>query len=391
MNSKLIRTTLLVISFLLSLGGYAQTKTYPGLIITAQSDTLHGTLLQEKNQTESIKFRKKGGNTFDLFLAKDITRYIVNDSLIFDAKEVTVKDTDKTVFLRVIVDGPVKLYSGKGLEEGVDFYIQKPDAPLLQLYRAYYKGTLASNYKDCSSLQVSDTQVTKNLPPYSASGLASFVEKYTACIYPEQPSATYLNDTKLAVTYGVRAGAQSSGLRLDSDMSSLDANQDRNYSLTAGLFLNLSIDGSRFSLQPEINYNTGTYISSYEYKHPLAIDYTKTFSYDLTFFQVPVLLKYTFNDARLRPFLSAGPAISFILSSDVKMTTDYETDQSDVMYFSGPNRAVGYFAGAGIAYPITKRKSFILELRYNKETTNNNTDDMKAVIDRYQLSAAITL
>ncbi|MFD2514030.1 porin family protein [Pontibacter locisalis] len=374
---------------------FAQSNTTPAYLVTAKSDTLQGVLLKEKSMSESINFKQNGSEHFQRYSAKDVLTYSTSDSIFYESKKVTAGKADKIVFLRVVVDGPVKLYSGNGIEEGVEFYLQKPNSPVIQLYQPYYKGTVASFASDCETLQAS----SKNLPRYTASSLADFVRKYSACKYDDQESRVYLNHSKIGVLFGIRAAVLSSSFRFDSNLPETSDDFERGNKLSGGIFLNIHMADKKWSVQPEVSYAQHSFESVYKYQHPFAVDYTNTFTYNITQLQVPLLLKYTFGENRIRPFVNAGPNINFLISNDIKRITTYETGQVLTKSYGDANRSVGYLGGAGIQYTLSGRRTLLLELRFSRDIYNNDNsrdihnenDDLRAVISAYQLSAAIIL
>ncbi|MBC5994104.1 porin family protein [Pontibacter cellulosilyticus] len=387
-----LHTAILIFALILTgVAAQAQKSIPNAYIVTAASDTLRGQLIRESatKTVTSIQFGEPGN--FRTYQAADIKGYGVEDSIRFESKEVTVGSADKTVFLRLVVDGPVKLYSGSGIEEGVEFYLQKPNSPVIQLYKAYYKGTVSSVASDCDILQSSYQGSLNNLPRYTALSLADFVQKYSACKYIGQESKVYLNQSKISISYGFRALLSSSNLQLDSDLSDVSDSFNRDNKLFGGIFLNIHMAGKRLSVQPEILYTQYNFESVYEYQHPIALDYKNTFTYKTTQLQVPLLLKYTFRANRIQPIVNAGPSISFLLSNNIKKTTTYETGQVNAKDYNDANRSVGYLGGAGLQYSLSDKKALILELRYSKDFYNNENDDMRAIISNYQVSAAITL
>ncbi|GAB3203107.1 outer membrane protein W [Pontibacter aydingkolensis] len=387
MKQTLQAAFLLFVFILTSSAVQAQSNTTPAYLITAKSDTLQGILLKEKNMSESINFKQTGSEDFQRYPAKDIRGYSTSNSIFYESKEVKVGKEDRVVLLRVIVDGPVKLYSGSGLIDGVEFYIQKPDSPVTQLYQGYYKGTISSVTSDCDAFQVS----SENLPKYTATSLSDYVRKYSACKYSGNESKVYLNHSRVGVSYGIRAAMLTSSLQFDSKLSETSDDFNTNNNLSAGIFLNFHMAGNKWSIQPEISYTQYSFESVYEYQHPVAIDYTNTFTYKTTQLQVPLLLKYTFGENRMRPFVNAGPSINFLISNDIQRTTTNEIGQTWTKSYDDANRSVGYLGGAGLQYTLNDKRAVLLELRYSRDIYNNEIYNMRAVISGYHLSAAITL
>ncbi|WP_242926251.1 porin family protein [Pontibacter vulgaris] len=359
-----------------------------GYIITMEADTVRGILQTSKAQQSSIKFKPEGGQVFTEYTARQIKGYGI-ENVVFKSRGVLIDNKEQIVFLRVIADGPTTLYGALNPIANATYFIQKPESPVMPLFRDYYKGTLAATLNNCASLKIAADG--RNLPAYTATALSEFVAKYNSCTYPGQTTNINLAHNRINVGYGARAGFISSRLTLESSLPEDVYTFEPDNKLMAGLFMNISMEGKRLSIQPEVSFVKHSFVSYYNYEHPHAMDYELKYTYTATYLQAPLLLKYTFGNARVKPFLNAGPSISFILSNDASQTITYETGQATHTTYTKDNRVVGYLGGAGINFEIINKRQLFMEARYSRDLSNNNTENRRSVINSLQLSAGIIL
>jgi hypothetical protein len=120
----------------------------------------------------------------------------------------------------------------------------------------------------------------------------------------------------------------------------------------------------------------GIYYRSIGYEHTLLnIDSADIqYSEKLTYFDIPVSVKYYFDFNRFRPYIQAGASFSFLANA---LSTTERKDQKDLVNRTSLRNAfnIGWFGAAGIGYSV---KSFMLfaNMRYvyfpgnvNKEGT----------------------
>lgn len=110
------------------------------------------------------------------------------------------------------------------------------------------------------------------------------------------------------------------------------------------------------------------------YEHTLFDVENTTINYSekLSFFDVPVSLKYTVNYKSFAPYLEAGASFSFLSASLGTTTRDDQKDIVNRVDYRN-NFLVGYFGGVGVAYKI-KAISVFAAFRYNYFADNVNKE-----------------
>ncbi|MDX5438702.1 MAG: hypothetical protein LPK03_15990, partial [Pontibacter sp.] len=243
MMNKLNVIFLLTLALLLANKTQAQNKEVSAYIITAAGDTVQGEMKKQPSKN-AISFKAAGSTTFRTYNTEDVQAFVLEGNMRYMAVPVMVQNEQQRVFMQVVVDGPVKLYYNQGLRTEADFYVQKPDKPVLQLHRQYYMGTLSSLFSECQPAA---------RVKYNFSSLAAFISGYNACKYGYTTETPYKSTRSVTTTFGVKAGAGLTSLKLDRDATKdEEGNFDTQTNFTAGLFMNFRMTGKAFSVQPEL-------------------------------------------------------------------------------------------------------------------------------------------
>lgn len=111
-----------------------------------------------------------------------------------------------------------------------------------------------------------------------------------------------------------------------------------------------------------------------KYEHILdSVENTSiTYSEKLSYFEIPVSLKYYFLKGDIRPYLTAGATFSFL--SDALSTTSRVSEEDLVNRADYRNAfAVGYFGGAGLVYKMQALQIFA-DVRYSYYPENVNKE-----------------
>jgi hypothetical protein len=112
--------------------------------------------------------------------------------------------------------------------------------------------------------------------------------------------------------------------------------------------------------------------SKYEHILDSVENSTVTYSEKLSYFDVPLSLKYYFLDGTISPYIEAGATFSFL--TDALSTTSREGEEDLVNRTDYRNDfGVGYFGGAGVVYKM-KAMQLFADVRYSYYPDNVNEE-----------------
>jgi hypothetical protein len=176
------------------------------------------------------------------------------------------------------------------------------------------------------------------------------------------------------VTIGIKGGLNFASATIkstDTDMPEFETQTG----LIQGIFINFKL--GPIAIQPELLYSRmGTKWVDYEGEEGTATGYIRS-----DYLELPILVKYSFLSGPVKPFVMAGPSISYLLSNK----WGYEYDYTDPIYtdYSYSYDYKDYykkldFAGViaiGVDYKLPK---FVvsLEARYHLGLANVINSDM---------------
>ncbi len=167
------------------------------------------------------------------------------------------------------------------------------------------------------------------------------------------------------VRFGAYVGASSATISEDegspfNDVPGSTLDKKRRLGLQAGLWLNKPLSGS-LSLQPELHFTQKglSYEGSVSVPGEPAV--TGEVSLDLSYLEVPVLLRADLGqaEAKVRPFLLAGPVLSYQTSCTTSSKFDgfSETSDCDAEGDAEINKVdLGAAVGGGLAFMLGSRE-----------------------------------
>lgn len=96
------------------------------------------------------------------------------------------------------------------------------------------------------------------------------------------------------------------------------------------------------------------------------------YQFKSAYLEIPVMIKYTFDAKKIKPYLIAGPTIGFCLSA--KKNISWDSQHRDIDIKEGTESVdIGLGFGAGLNVPIGSNSIF-LEARYVFGLTNVNEE-----------------
>jgi hypothetical protein len=291
-----------------------------------------------------------------IFSPAKVTAYRLNDGRLYLSKVININNKENRVFLELMSKGKLNLFFYKSAEES-RFFIEKDSGQLVDLpkksnEKMIYRDILKSNVLDCG--YASDAV---SLVSYNKSSLTRFTDKYNSC--SEKPF-TFLR-------YGLTAGygfAKPTNWGIEDKILKEAVFKADSY-FSIGLFMDIPVYRSNFSVHPEIYYQKNAF-SGHLDDNNIAYDCI----INSTSISLPVSIRYTYPSVKFRPYFNLGATFGYNIRNNnaaYSTTTDndtinieelnYGTIYSDIM--------IGYMAGAGVECKVDRRRSLFIELRFN--------------------------
>lgn len=394
---RLPKTFALVCGLFLSAFSYAQKNYLPGKIITTQNDTIAGYIdfrNWEKNPVE-IRFKKEESSSEVIYSPLQISRFEVNNEAYIGAiveseispskinllqRGSTPTTRTDTVFLQVLIEGPVSLYHYKNDVENSNFYIRENTAFELLIYKKYilgeegktlinenkkYIGQLTLYLGNCSTIQPKI-----NTSTYSQRSLLNLFELYYKCIGME--SNHQQGQQKIKVEVGALAGLSLSTFNFSGQGHDQirQADYELSPNFTAGLFIDiiLSKNLGKWSINNELSFTpysiTGKYAAQ---ENPnLYVESDITFSH--TYLKLSNMVRYRFYSTEsVAIYTNLGVTNGYMIHEEKneRITStifhDVETVTKNPALEEIRKYEQGFLFGLGV-----KRNKFSFETRYEQ-------------------------
>jgi len=288
----------------------------------------------------------------------EIREYGFKDGRVYISYDVIVNETKKKVFLEQVVKGNISLYYYKGKTRKI-FFIEKRKGELVKLIKRIGENGI-NDFHD--QLRV----VTNN---YDLAADATYLVKYNKKSLTKFIEGFNKEDLQLYpfFRYGVLVGYSGSKLFVPSYMSKERMSRFNfiyESSFTFGMFIDKPLI-SYFSLHMELYYNQFRY-SYYSGKDDIDTDFLGNTSS----LSMPILLRYTFPNKKIRPFLNIGGSIKYNLKNEsilyeamINQSIIEIEDVSKEKYIS--NLQLGFSLGGGLEYKIGRKNSLFFDIRYS--------------------------
>lgn len=392
--------------FLLTQTAFGQKGYHDASIITLDGETIHGSLDYIKWQYDRNKLYFKEANSalIDVYTPADLKGYNLRGDVYFSAVVETemspgiesqftndpeVKIETEHVFLKVLVSGDKSLYSYKNSIGKFQFYILQDSVITLLIHKKYFRtqpnqtqqgkyskfilqnrtyvGQLSLYLDGCNKL---DSKIKR--VDYSESSIKPLFLEYAKC---KGIAPGFKNEPKkLAVKFGVTAGATSVGLDFErvpgSEWNTVESRYltvpeyKRSNDIATGVFIDLILPWNlkRWSLSNELLYNS--FQSSADFDITLHAE-------NFTHYQTTVgqhslkfssMVRYQYPVGKFYPFINLGISkniFSYSLDEvDVKSTYfGVETNKTIKGIYT--REKLGLLSGIGVKY-----SQFTLQYRY---------------------------
>lgn len=381
---------------------FSQSDFRKGFVVTAPGDTVRGFV----NYREAAKayrecdFRPAEHAATTTYQPGQVAGYGFVGNAYFASRTVEVESgKPETVFLEVLVKGPVTLYKYQG-----GFFLEKGDGRLMWV--AYsetriennsgtylkksnrYIGIVNMMMHDCESMGRSVEQLT-----LSEKQITKLVERYNKCV---GVTAVVYKEKKawLKADFGVLAGVNHSTLAFSSPYGSYDVFEEPLTKSTSPLG-GVSIDVSSPRLNERISFHVeGQYLKSSYSAFALYENGSTTnrhyLSYSISQVKVPIALRYTFAGRKVKPYINAGVSATFQVKSSSSWKLEAESQNIVKTDYEPPlpigNKQIGYWGGIGGSVAMFSNFSAFVELRY--EHTNGVLD--RKIIPVDIMSSSVT-
>jgi len=360
--NKLSRLTLFFYFFFTSIVLFGQ-KSY---FLKKESTSL-GINLEVENEVENSKFcNVLIGDILVKYTPYEVTEYGFEHGDVYLSKEIILNGEKKRVFLKRLYEGKLSLfyYRDKGLRT---FFIEKDSTLLMELPK---KDTANKNFRIKLLTYTNDCPFVENYLPfvhYRNQSLVEFVKRYNSC--EDRPFQHFRYG--LTLGYGYANLIQSTSTK-NKKIENLDLKYDGGF--TWGLFTDLPIVNSNFSLHTELFYSKYAYSDS-----KLVDDVDMDLVINVSSVKMPIMIRYEKTGRKLCPFLNAGAILARNIQIDDRLyeatKTDHVIQINENQDFSSiPVNQYGYTAGTGLEYRLNTRNSLFFELRYSKLMQFSNTD-----------------
>ena len=304
-------------------------------------------------RSESICFRKK--TDVVCYTPYEIREYGRRDRRIYVSKNINYNNSSKRVFMERIVKGRLTLYCYEA-DDKKTYFFEKDDSGLIELPEtdAENKG-----FKDILMQYVSDCDNIDDILQfvgYKKRALKKFGNQYNICNLAPFPY----------IKYGVTVGSEFQRLILPDKIDNANfrlINFKYKGSISAGVFLDVPILVTNWSAY--IN----PYFTKHSYSYKEQTEGKETFyTAEINSIKIPLSLKYTIPDKKLRQFFMAGGVFSYnfkasnsffestansnIITIDKRLLPDIST------------MSIGFSIGTGIEYKLNLKKSLFFNLHY---------------------------
>ncbi len=337
--------------FLCILCGFGQKNYYA----TDTSKVVGVKLIPGMPGDNSIFIKVEQGDSTRTFYPSELTEYGFEDGTKYVTHTITLDGKQKPVFLESLIEQENTLYYLRYNGEST-FYLEKDSGVLIKISK---RDTLGINYKNQLALLTSDcpdVAEESRMVGYGKRSMEKFIGSYNQC------ELKYIPHLKYGVTFGFDYTAlKPVPNEIYPAIELYDFETER--SITAGIFIDVPLLVSQFSLRTELQYLE----HGFSYNHR---DVTRDLDFVANIRQVrlPVMIRYILPTEKVRPFFNAGTGILHHVQNTCQA---YETRIYEEYYEVQPmtdcdfinKNYFGYNVGGGIEFDLKLIKHIFLEAR----------------------------
>jgi len=344
------RIYLFLLIHLTALTAFGQTGYY-----LTDSATSQGVMLVDAKREVNANFcQVKIKEDVVVFTPYQVIEYGFNESgRVYESYEVVYNSVPARFFLERIVTGKINLYYLNS-HGNIRFYIKNNKSTNLE--------EIPQNEKDCRTFL---EKYVRDSPGAIGDLTHLKYNEYSLV----QFLTNYLNGQNRPLPrfhFGFRLGldaTQFSPVYNLSTFTEIDFETYRN--LSAGVYMDLPIKSSPFSIAPELNYKENHFVKAFfvnKLEYDLIMNYSSL--------NIPVFLRYSFLNKKCSPYIQAGPLYSRTIRNATRLL-EYNESENDVAIVikNAPvlsNNMGGFTLGSGIISNYGKKISLFGEVRYSQ-------------------------
>jgi len=322
---------------------------------STDSTTIAGIVLVEGNDIENSRFCQiKEGDKVIIYTPYEVKEYRFKNGQTYKSFPIKINDTISRYFLEKLVEGKTSLYYLR-TKDGIRKYylIEGESTNLLELpqLKEEYRALLDSVVNECP-------QAVSNIPfiKIQKYNLIRFVQDYNNCANRPFPRFKY------GFSIGISA-TQISAVNKKSIYSIPNYNKD--WTISIGVFIDIPIKVSNFSLHPEIYYRQFGISQTFDDANS---------SYDLVINNssicFPFLVRYSLLSKKVSPYFQAGPIYSRAIKNEgalfeynsVKNNTYINVIDSPILQ----ENMGGFSIGGGMIWQYASKYAWFGDLSYSK-------------------------
>lgn len=379
-----------------------------GFIVTLENDTVYG-FIDDRSDVSNLSncvFKKNHESDKERLYPSEIYTYGFNDGKRYVSRTVNLNNSERDVFLELLVKGVVSIYYYRDANNEY-FFAEKEIERLIPLIssesrvvqggKVYirksekYKGVLRYLFKEEPSIvrKVNNVKLTHK-------SLVDIVSDYQKLVSPEKEEVVL---TKKAKDRVFKSGWLLSVSQIDYDVPEEEIDLfeflsylhfEKRIQPSAGIFFKVGIPeiSQKLFLKNECEINC-LWLQAYANYKKAGTYYYADMAINQIKFSDQLMLEYEFfQERRFIPHINGGVFISTNLYTDYKL--EMERSYEDLIRY--PNYSsneypfesldYGLVAGAGLTTTINE-KDLLIDLRYMKGKGLNSLEKPKAMTSHY--------
>jgi len=376
------------------LSAHAQADFRPGYLVQPVGDTVRGEIdyRDARSNARQCRFRATPAAPVSTLLPASLRAYGLLDgsklyrALVVPAATPAADRAPTAVFLEVLVDGPAALYLLRDEERADHYYVATATFPLTELVQRkvlleqervlqeqnIYRTTLAQALPGCPSAQA-------QLPAlrFTAQALARPIVAYNACQQPAGAAPVALTPVvrqRQRARLGVVLGAKRTTMSFDA-ANVLYYVQHAAFGPHSAPIGGLSFSLPLSQLSRKLSLEGMLLYESQHYSAPVTNQsgFGYQFEFDLPSVRLPLLVRYTVPQGRVRPLLEAGPTLAYALHvhatvAELGATTGKPSPPTSLLPNNTRQFQQGLAAGVGVQFGAWQGRQATALLRYEGDT-----------------------
>jgi hypothetical protein len=299
------------------------------------------------------------------YTPEEIKEYGIIGEKTYVSREVSINGTSERLFLERLVKDSASLY--RVYEQNkIYYFIGRDSAALITLGKSN-RDDATSNYRELIRTFTSDKPAISQEIEYVAfnrGALSRFFRMYNEGVLRPFPARRF----GILASYGIISIHTPANGGVIPDAGRVDFDPDKSF--LAGLFFETPLGGSDFSFRPEMQI-TG---NAYAWDDIGKLD--ENVSYDIAVntntLRIPVLIRYSLVKGKLRPFINAGPDISYAFRNQgtayLFRAQGNVIETTDVIRTAFVSKVqYGLEGGAGVQFDLGNHRGIDLECRFVKQ------------------------